>query len=281
MTLLVYQNTDFDIKDLEKIIIILSIETVKIKKLEGQKGDTIKDIIKNSDIIKIDFKWCIFKYNENEIDINKKFDDIAIDEDKKKLKIELTVNYTIPLIVNIINEKKESTSIQCLLKDRVSNKIHSYFSINQIDLNDYYLIYNNEKFDYFDYVNNEMFYDNFYNKIFYAIIPEDKIQNSITNEKINNNKDYLVSNDNLEKTNKILNYTKEKISDMTLKVFPNNETDERKIEIEIRVIKKCLCVRLKNKFIIFEEYQQVISIKSAVIFIYIILFIYYWDDGLF
>ena len=39
MTLLVYQNPDFDIKDLEKIIIILSIETVKIKKLEGQKGD--------------------------------------------------------------------------------------------------------------------------------------------------------------------------------------------------------------------------------------------------
>lgn len=44
--------------------------------------------------------------------------------------------------------------------------------------------------------------------IFYSIIPEDKIQNSITNEKINNNKDYFVSNDNLEKTNKILNYTK-------------------------------------------------------------------------
>ena len=126
-----------------------------------------------------------------------------------------------------------------------------------------------------------MFYDNFYNKIFYAIIPEDKIQNSITNEKINNNKDYFVSNDNLEKTNKILNYTKEKISDMTLKVFPNNETDERKIEIEIRVIKKSFCVRLKNKFIIFEEYPQVISIKSTVIFIDIILFIYYWADGLF
>ena len=126
-----------------------------------------------------------------------------------------------------------------------------------------------------------MFYDNFYNKIFYAIIPEDKIQNIITNEKINNNKDYLVSNDNLEKTNKILNNTKEKISDMTLKVFPNNETDERKIEIEIRVIKKSFCVRLKNKFIIFEEYPQVISIKSTVIFIDIILFIYYWADGLF
>lgn len=117
--------------------------------------------------------------------------------------------------------------------------------------------------------------------IFYSIIPEDKIQNSITNEKINNNKDYFVSNDNLEKTNKILNYTKEKISDMTLKVFPNNETDERKIEIEIRVIKKSFCVRLKNKFIIFEEYPQVISIKSTVIFIDIILFIYYWADGLF
>ena len=117
--------------------------------------------------------------------------------------------------------------------------------------------------------------------IFYSIIPEDKIQNSITNEKINNNKDYFVSNDNLEKTNKILNYTKEKISDMTLKVFPNNETDERKIEIEIRVIKKSFCVRLINKFIIFEEYPQVISIKSTVIFIDIILFIYYWADGLF
>jgi len=54
MTLLVYYQTDFDINDLQEIQIVLSIESIKINKIKGKKGDTIKDIIIQSGKIKID-----------------------------------------------------------------------------------------------------------------------------------------------------------------------------------------------------------------------------------
>ena len=100
MILLLYDNTEIDINNKNTINIVLLIESVKKYELKGIKEKTLKNIISDSSVIKLDLKWCIFKYKENKIDINKKFDDLANDEDKKKLKIILTVNYTIPLIVN-------------------------------------------------------------------------------------------------------------------------------------------------------------------------------------
>ena len=91
MTLLVYQNTELNITDKDEIIIILLIESVKIVKLNGKKGEIIKNIIKrNFSLIKFDLKWCSFKYKEKEIDLNQTFGDIANDDDKRKLKIEIT-----------------------------------------------------------------------------------------------------------------------------------------------------------------------------------------------
>ena len=106
MTLLLYQNTEYDITEEDEITIVLSIESVEAVTLNGKKGDLIRDIIKNSSSIKFDLKWCIFKYKAKEIDLNQKLDDIANDNDKKKLKIEITLNYTIPLFVNLVNKKK-------------------------------------------------------------------------------------------------------------------------------------------------------------------------------
>ena len=104
MLLLAYQ-LEFDIIQEDEIIVILSIESVKIEKLTGKKGDKIKDIIRDS--IKLDLNYCTFKYRNKIIDLEKKFDDIVDNEDKKKLKIDLTVNYTIPLIVYFVNKKKK------------------------------------------------------------------------------------------------------------------------------------------------------------------------------
>ena len=80
MLLLAYQ-LEFDIIQEDEIIIILSIESTKIEKLTGKKGDKIKDIIRNS--IKLDLNYCTFKYKNNEIDLEKKFDDIADNDDKQ------------------------------------------------------------------------------------------------------------------------------------------------------------------------------------------------------
>ena len=79
--LLLSYKLEIDVKE-DEVIIVLSIESVKIKKSSGGRGEKIKDIIKN--IIELDLKWCTFKYRNNEIDIEQKFDDIANEEDKRQ-----------------------------------------------------------------------------------------------------------------------------------------------------------------------------------------------------
>jgi len=83
MTLLLNQNTEYDITEEDEITIVLSIESVEVVTLNGKKEDIIRDIIKNSSLIKFDLKLCIFKYKGKETDLNQKFDDIANDDDKK------------------------------------------------------------------------------------------------------------------------------------------------------------------------------------------------------
>ena len=97
--------------------------------MEGIKGETIRDIISKSSIIKIDLKWLIFKYKENEFDLDKYFHDIADDEDKTKLEIIITVNYLIPLVINFVNKsKKKYEIIKCELKDWVYEVANKYFT---------------------------------------------------------------------------------------------------------------------------------------------------------
>lgn len=219
-TIILFQYTESDINAQDEINIILSIESVKILQLKGKREDIIKDIIRKSSIIKIDLKWCIFKYKENEIDINKKFDDIANDEDKKKLEIIITMNYTIPLIVNFVDENKKSTIIQCNLSDRVD----IYFETNHQDKNDFDLLFECKKLEYY--------------KIFYELISEDKIQNYFTNENKNNTKDLFTPNAMMEKSSININNVNETNIDVPISISSSNESDNKKLEIEIRIIKK-------------------------------------------
>lgn len=226
MLLLAYQ-LGYDIIQEDEINVILSIESVKIIKLTGKKGEKIKEIIKNS--IKLDLNWYTFKYRNNEIDIEQKFDNIADEEDKKQLKIEITVNYTIPLIVNFIKGKKIYT-IQCLLGDRVNYIIVKYFNENRLNSEDYYLFYENKIFE------------NYYDTKFYEIISEDKILNSFQNENINNNTIItLPSNENLNETNFKFNSNKK------IMAIPINEINKRRIEIEIKIMLKSCWLRYKRK----------------------------------
>lgn len=225
-TMILFQYTESDINAQDEINIILSIESVKILQLKGKREDIIKDIIRKSSIIKIDLKWCIFKYKENEIDINKKFDDIANDEDKKKLEIIITINYTIPLIVNYVNENKKSTIIQCNLSDRVD----IYFETNHQDKNDFDLFFEYKKLEYY--------------QIFFELISEDKIQNYFTNKY--NIKDLFTPNDMMERSSTNINNANETTIDMPISVSPSNESDNKKLEIEIRIIKKKCCEGFKR-----------------------------------
>ena len=227
MQLLAYYS-EFNINEENEIIIILSIESFKIEQATGKKEETIKNIIKN--LIKFDFIWCIFTYKEEEIDIDIKFDDIADDEDKETSKIEITVNYTIPLIVNFTMNKNKKSIIQCLFGNMVSNKIEPFFVQEHLNMEDYNLVYNNKIFD------------EFYYKSFYVIISEANKELNFDNEHIANTIKSFPINENLNDTNKIKINDKEKID-----VLPINKLNERKIEIEIQFILKSFCCRFKIK----------------------------------
>ena len=241
ITLLFYKNTIFNIADEKEIQIVLSIESVKVVNLSGKKGDIIKDIIRNSSSIIFDLKWCVFKYKENEIDLNKKFDDIANDEDKVALKITLELTYTIPLKVTVINEKNEKYEIQCLLKDRIGNIIFSNIFKNKLDNDDYDLIYENEKLEYY------------YIKIFYEIYYENKSKNS--KEKLT----HIIKTDSstniLENTNVNMLRDKQK-NDKVLAVLTNNDKNKTNIAINLKLIKKSCYVRYKRKIKDFLDYLK-------------------------
>ena len=228
MILLAY-HLEFEIKQEDEIIIILIIESIKIKKAIGKKGEIIKNIINSS--IKLELNWCTFKYKGNLINIQEKFDDIADGEDKNLLKIEITVNYTIPLIINFSFAKCcqiYKYKIKCLLGDKINSIIEKYFDQNHLDSRNYNLYYENK------------ILDNYFRKIFYEIISEDKINNSLNNETENGNTiKSLPSNENLNESNKIKFNVKEKIT-----VLPVNE---RKIEIELKADRKCCCIIFKRK----------------------------------
>ena len=195
----------------DEIIIILSIESVKRIEFKGNREKTIKNIIKDS--IELDFKWCCFKYKENEIDIEQKLGNISNNKDNNKILIDL--NYTIPVIITFVEEQKIKSEIQCLLGNRIDYKIKPYFDKINFDSDYYYLIYNNEKIYYS------------YSKKFYEIIILDKNINNLSNINIyNNNKKLLTLTDNLEKENTTIINHKDKIM-----IFQLNDINEKNIKI--------------------------------------------------
>ena len=167
--------------------------------------------------------------------MNQKFDNIANDSEKKDSRLPITVNCTIPLIVNIVNKNNEKYPIQCFLKDKFSEKISLYFKEKKLDIEDYDLIYEKKNLENYDY------------KKFYEIISEDVFKNCFSNEKINNTINTFLSTDNLEKTNTAMTNEKEKIKDIVIPVHPKNKTDEKKLEVEIKIIKKSCFNRYKRK----------------------------------
>ena len=77
-----------------------------------------------------------------------------------------------------------------------------------------------------------------YYKIFYELISEDKIQNYFTNKY--NIKDLFTPNDMMERSSTNINNVNETNIDMPISISSSNESDNKKLEIEIRIIKKSI-----------------------------------------
>ena len=104
--------------------------------MQGKREETIKDIIlRNSAKIDMNLNYSSFKYNNNEIDINQKYNDIANDNDKiaGTMIINLDTN---SLKVYFVNEKNERVIIDCVKKDKIKNICLQYCQQININLKD-------------------------------------------------------------------------------------------------------------------------------------------------
>ena len=235
MILLIYQDTESEKRYQDEITIILSIESAKIEKLKGKRGETLRDAIINSSQIKLDLKWCIIKYGKYGIDLNQKFDDIANEEDKKNLKIDLTVTFTIPLMVTFV-KNNEKTKIPCLLSYKVDDVIECYCKENKLNKEDCYFFPKNGKYDFR------------YKKFSELVLDDDQILNKFPNERINNTDNFYNSSENFAQTNQTIINIKEKMNYNSLSILQEKEkeTDVNQLEMEITVFKQCFCARHKD-----------------------------------
>ena len=74
------------------------------------------------------------------------------------------------------------------------------------------------------------------------MISEEKIQNSLYNNELNDTIKSFPTTENLNQSNKININNIGKIM-----IVPINETNEKKIEIEIKIIKRCCCIIFKHQ----------------------------------
>ena len=226
MNIILIKQTTIANNDQNQISIILKINSIDTVNLKGKREDKIKDIInKHSFKLGTNFNYCYFIYEDNEIDLNKTFNEIAKDRDKTLGKITFKVD-TNSLRVYFINEKGEKIQINCDKKDKIKNVCNNY--CKRVNKN-----IKNLSFEYGIFpVNLE---DNFENLIY-----------NIPNE-VSNVKQRLETDESLDVGNN-----------------NNNNSDINNNEIEIKVLETVSCFK-KHKILLIIISSILVSIIIALV----------------
>ena len=137
MSMLLYrQNPASDNPKNKNINIVLMIDPQKIFVLQGTKEETIKAILqKNSSKIDINIHSFVFKYGKENIDINKKFDDIANEIDQKFSGITLYAFTNRKLNVNFIFNNYKQFRTECFFEDSIRKICTIYCVSNNKNIN--------------------------------------------------------------------------------------------------------------------------------------------------
>lgn len=129
------------------INIILLIDSQKIKKLKGKKGETLKNIIKK-EFSDSDFNKLTFNYRNNELNLNNKFEDIANENDKKINRMIINVNHKEHIVINFVNNNSEEKSMVCFADDKLINICNRYcYENGGLNINNLSFQYENAPID--------------------------------------------------------------------------------------------------------------------------------------
>ena len=107
---------------------------IVIKKIKREA--TLKNVCeKYTSEIGCNLNSIIFKYDGNEIDINKKFDDIANDYDKDCFGMTIFISKINNLTVNFLFKDFEPFSMKCNKEDKMQDIFYEYAKLKALDLN--------------------------------------------------------------------------------------------------------------------------------------------------
>ena len=229
MSILIYKKNQsiLSVKDEITIILIINLETPFVMK--GKRNETIKDIYnKHKSKIGIEINSLIFSYGNNKIEVNKKFEEIANNQDKNSSGMTLsaqTINNKIPLkIVFVDNITRQKYNVDGYLEDKIKVACKQYCSSNNKKLN-------NLSFKY-----------------------------GATNVNINETFKQLFSKKKYTESSKNVNVTNETMKEDEIKEIYNEE-------IEIIVFELGPCINRHKKSLIILSSIVIISITSIIIII--------------
>ena len=142
------EESEDNITNKDNIFIVIIDYYQKHFKLRGKKGESIKNIIQRE---KPQFIKLAFNYNNNIIDINKKFEDIANQKDKEDKLIILTINY---IKINFINDKIGNKKMLFLPDIKLVDACKKYCNDNNLNFNDLIFDLDEREIDFNDTTNN-------------------------------------------------------------------------------------------------------------------------------
>ena len=124
-----YINIIFSFSTVSKDNILINIKKIR-------RGEILKNICqKYASENRFNFNSLIFKYEENEMDLNKKFDDIANLYDKNCLGMTIFVHKKNSLDIKFVNKNLSTYQIECNKDDKIKDICKVFASANSLDIN--------------------------------------------------------------------------------------------------------------------------------------------------
>ena len=133
MNILVYKkdlesDPENEVIQLDDINIMLIIDSSNVYEIKEKKNESLKTIIQNENSeIKLGLNKFEFKYRNQKINLDKKFEDIADEYDKKINRIPIEANHKEKVIVKFVNDKFGEKRIICFPQDIIENVIKNHF----------------------------------------------------------------------------------------------------------------------------------------------------------
>ena len=102
--------------------------------LKGKRTETFKDIFeRNKNLIVCDLNNLEYTYrNYKSLDINKKFDDIAVKEDQNLNGLTINISYKNFVYVKFINKKLGDRTYQSYDEEKLEGLFKKYCSLNNL-----------------------------------------------------------------------------------------------------------------------------------------------------